>query len=70
MNVLSREISCQVRLGGAALYLRNVSALFLLTQSPPPPPNPTIVRGRNAFQKVGPFTVSDVGCRPIFHLRL
>lgn len=26
--------------------------------------------GRNAFQKVAPFTVKDVGCRPIFHLRL
>lgn len=25
------------------------------------------MRGRNAFQSVGPFTERDVGCRPIFH---
>lgn len=35
-----------------------------------PPSNPAIVKGRNAFQKVAPFTVKDVGCRPIFHLGL
>lgn len=34
-----------------------------------PPLSPAIVRGRNAFQKVGPFTVRAVGCRPIFHVR-
>lgn len=80
MNVLSGEISCQVRLG-AALCFRNVSTLFLLNPphpllsttsiSPyllaPPPLNLPLWGGRNAFQKVAPFTVKDVGCRPIFH---
>lgn len=37
MNVVSGEISCQVRLG-AALHLRNVSLLFLLKHHRPPPP--------------------------------
>lgn len=52
-----------------ALYLWNVSALSLLTA--PTHPQPCHCEGgRNAFQKVAPFTVKDVGCRPIFHLRL
>lgn len=38
---------------------------------PPTHPQPCHCEGgRNAFQKVAPFTVKDVGCRPIFHLRL
>lgn len=72
MNVVSGEISCQVRLG-AALHLRNVSLLFLLKHHRPPPPTSpksAIVRQRNAFEKLAPFTVKDVGCRPIFLLGL
>lgn len=73
MNVASGEISCQVRLA-AALHLRNVSLLFLLKHHRPPPPHPSpksaIVRQRNAFEKLTPFTVKDVGCRPISLLGL
>lgn len=75
MNVVSREISCQVRLG-AALHLRNVSVLFLLKHHPSTHPHPytppksAIVRQRNAFERLTPFRVKDVGCRPIFLLGL
>lgn len=62
MNGLSREISCQVR-PDAALFPRNVLALVLL-----PLYLLYIVRW-NALQKVSPLH-GDVGCHPIFHLRL
>lgn len=68
MNVLSRGIFCQVRLG-VALYLRNASALFFFFTHPPSP-EPCHCEGKNSFQKVAPFTVRDVGCCPIFHSRL
>lgn len=63
MNALSKEISRQVRLGAAGMC----------PHPPTPthhPPKATIVRQRNAFQKVAPFTMKDVGYRPIFHLSL
>lgn len=67
MNVLSGEISCQVR-AGAALYLWNVSALSLLTT---PTPQPCHCEGEGMlFKKSLLSRVKDVGCRPIFHLRL
>lgn len=71
MNVLSGEISCQVRAGAGSLPLECVCAVPPHCTHPPTHPQPCHCEGgRNAFQKVAPFTVKDVGCRPIFHLRL
>ncbi|MEQ2217485.1 hypothetical protein XENOCAPTIV_011941 [Xenoophorus captivus] len=57
MNVPTRGILHQVRLG-AALYFRNLSALLFSTHLSPTP-NPAIVKERNAIQNDPPFMERD-----------